>query len=230
MRHISSYRLRPPMNRCTSDFSPTSQSIKLMALMVLILAYPPTNLPGSSIVPWQLPEQKSCNRALDDSALNFALAMLRLRGRPRRGDGWYAAESRRKRHWEFKHTMTLARHRRRQATMVAGSPPSTIVEEYLSIELPLDFSESKMFTVPDNWDPPTCFISSEKTLRGKDSSDPCTKDSSDPCAAPCIIEGEPQMVTRGEEDAGRLGRDDKLPRPPSPPLLLPEQLQLIFEV
>jgi hypothetical protein len=36
--------------------------------------------------------------------------------------------------------------------------------------------------------------------------------------------------TGGEEGAGRLGKDDKLSMPPSPPLLLPEQLQLIFEV
>ena len=38
------------------------------------------------------------------------------------------------------------------------------------------------------------------------------------------------MDTGAEKDAGRLGRDEKQPRPPSPPLLLLEQLQLIFEV
>jgi hypothetical protein len=38
------------------------------------------------------------------------------------------------------------------------------------------------------------------------------------------------MDTGEVKDAGRLGRDDKQSRPPSPPLLLPEQLQLIFEV
>ena len=38
------------------------------------------------------------------------------------------------------------------------------------------------------------------------------------------------MDTEEVKDARRLGRDDKLPRPPSPPLLLSEQLQLIFEV
>jgi hypothetical protein len=36
--------------------------------------------------------------------------------------------------------------------------------------------------------------------------------------------------TGGEEGAGRLGKDDKLSTPPSPPLLLLKQLQLIFEV
>jgi hypothetical protein len=104
------------------------------------------------------------------------------------------------------------------------------VEEDLSIKLPPDFSEKKMFTVPDNWDPPTCFFSSGTTPRGRNSSDSCAKDSSDPCAETCIIEEEPWMDTGAAKDAGCPGRDDKQSRPPSPPLLLPEQLQLIFEV
>jgi hypothetical protein len=157
MRRTCSDRLRSPMRPCTSDFSPVSQSIKLMALMAIIAFYPSTCLPGSSIVPLKLPDQRGCNRALGDSALNFALAMPRVRGRPRRGAGWYTADSRRKRHRNFKRAMTLVKQRRRQAMIAASSPPGTIVEEDLSIELPPDFSESKMFTVPDNWDPPTCF-------------------------------------------------------------------------
>jgi hypothetical protein len=86
--------------------------------------------------------------------------------------------------------------------MVVGSPPGTIVEEDLSIELPSDFSEKKMFTVPDNCDPPTCLFSSETTPHGKDSSDPCARDSLDPCAMTCIIEEEPQMDTGEVKDAG----------------------------
>jgi hypothetical protein len=199
---ISSYHLRPPMQLSTSAFSPASQSIKLMALMAFIVAYPPINLLGSSIVFWQLPAQRGCYRALGDLALTFAPVMPRLRGRPRRGAGWYAAASRRKRHREFNCAVTLARQRRRQATPAAGSPPGTIVEEDLSIELPPDFSEKKMFTVPDNWDPPTCFFSSGTTPRGKNSSDPCAKDSLDPCAETCIIEEEPWMDTGAVKDAG----------------------------
>jgi hypothetical protein len=222
MRRIFSVRLRSPMRPCTSDLSPVCQSIKLMALMAITAFYPSTCLTGSSNVPLKLPEPRGCNRALGDLALNFALAMPRVRGRPRRGAGWYTADSRRKRHRNFKRAMTLAKQRRRRAITAASSPPGTVVEEDLSIELPPDFSESKMFTVPDNWDPPTCFVDSEAMPRAKDSSDPCV--------APCIIEEEPQVDTGGEEGAGRLGKDDKLSTPPSPPLLLPEQLQLIFEV
>jgi hypothetical protein len=86
--------------------------------------------------------------------------------------------------------------------MAVGSPPGTIVEEDLSIELPSDFSEKKMFTVPDNCDPPTYLFSSETTPHGKDSSDPCARDSLDPCAMTCIIEEEPQMDTGEVKDAG----------------------------
>jgi hypothetical protein len=96
------------------------------------------------------------------------------------------------------------------------------VEEDLSIELPPDFSEKKMFTVPDNWDPPTYFFSSKTTYRSKDSSDLCAKDSFNPCAETCIIEEEPWMDTGAAKDAGQLGQDDKQSRPPSPPLLLPK--------
>jgi hypothetical protein len=87
---LGSYHLHPPMQPSTSAFSSDSQSIKLMALMALIAAYPPISLLGSSIVFGQLPAQRGCYRALGDLALNFAPVMPRLRGRPRRGAGWYA--------------------------------------------------------------------------------------------------------------------------------------------
>jgi hypothetical protein len=55
-----------------------------------------------------------------------------------------------------------------------------------------------------------------------------------PRATPCIIEEEPQVDTKelqaNKEPLGRLETDDKPQTPPSPPLLHPEHLQLIFEV
>jgi hypothetical protein len=171
-----------------SDHSTISQSIKLMDLMAITVFYSSTYLTRSSNVPSKLPKQRGCNRVLGELALNFTLAMPRVRGRPRRGADWYAADSRRKRHWNFKHMMSLAKKRRHRAITAASSPPGTVVEEYLRIELPPDFSESKMFTVPDNWDPPTCFFDSEAS--------PHAKNTSDPCATPCIIEEEPQVDTK----------------------------------
>jgi hypothetical protein len=83
------------------------------------------------------------------------------------------------------------------------------VEEDLSNEFPPNFSEKKMFTFPDNWDPPTYFFSSGTTPRGKNSSNPWAKDSFDPCTETCIIEEEPWMETSAAKDAGRPGQDDK---------------------
>jgi hypothetical protein len=83
--------------------------------------------------------------------------MPRIRGRPRRGADWYAAESRRKCHQKFAQAICAARRKRRATVATALSPPGTLVEEDLSITLPADFSESRMFVVPDDWDPPTCF-------------------------------------------------------------------------
>jgi hypothetical protein len=152
--------------------------------------------------------------------------MPRVRGRPHRGSGWYAADSRRKRHWNFKCAMTLAKQRRRRAITATSSPLGTVVEEDLSIDLPPDFSERKMFTILDNWDPPTCFVDLEAP--------PYTKNTSDPCTTPCIIEEEPQVDTKAlqanKEPLGRLEKYDKSQTSPSPPLLHPEHLQLIFEV
>jgi hypothetical protein len=178
----------------------------------------------------QFPAQRGCHQAFDDLALTSVSVMPRLRGRPRRGVGWYAAASRRKRHREFQSAVTLARQRRRKAIPAAGSPPGTIVEEDMSIQLPPDFSKKKMVTFPDNWDPHTHTFSAGTTPRGRTSSDSCAKASSDPCTETCLIEEEQRMDAGAAKDAECLGRDDKQPRPPSPPLLLPEQLHLIFEV
>jgi hypothetical protein len=162
--------------------------------------------------------------------------MPRLRGRPRRGAGWYAAASRRKRHREFQTAVTLARQRRRRAIRAAVSPPGTTVVEDSSIQLPEDFSETKLVTFPDDWDPHTRSFRSGTTPRGRTSSDSCVKAPSDPGTETCIIEEEQwkdagaAKDTGAAKEAGCLGSDDKQARPPSPPLLLPEQLQLIFEV
>jgi len=79
--------------------------------MAITVFYPSICLTGSSNVPLKLPEQRGDNRALGDLALNFALAIPRVRGRPRRGAGWYTTDSRRKRYRNFKRAMTLAKQR-----------------------------------------------------------------------------------------------------------------------
>jgi hypothetical protein len=124
-------------------------------------------------------------------------------------------------------------------TTVASSPPGTRVEEDLDLDLPSDFSESKMFTVPDNWDPPTSFVVPAALSR------PTRLPGSS--AAPndeyttCMVEEDPpssyiglQASTEGPEvketnkDVKETNKEPEVPASPSPLHL--EILQLIFEV
>jgi hypothetical protein len=209
-----------------------------MALMAIIAIYRPISPRGGFIVSEQFPVQRVCHPVLGDLVFTSVSGMPRLRGRPRRGAGWYAAASRRKRHREFQAAVTLARRRRRRNILAADSPPGTIVQEDSSAQLPPDFSEMKMVTFPDDWDPLTHSFRFGITSRGRTSFDSCATAPSDPGTETCFIEEEQWKNAEEEQrkntgaatDTGCLGRDDMHARPPSPPPLLPEQLQLIFEV
>lgn len=202
-----------------------------MALMATIAIYLPLNPRGGLIVNEQLLVQRVCLPVLFDSVLTSVSGMPRLRGRPRRGAGWYAAASRRKRHREFQATVTLARRRRRRTILAADEPPGTIVQEDFSALMPPDFSEARMVTFFDDWDPLTHSFRLRTAPRGLTSLDSCAIVPSDPSTETCFIEEEQWTKTEGEQrknkepaaDTGGLGRDDITP-------LLPEQLQLIFEV
>jgi hypothetical protein len=101
--------------------------------------------------------KKSKNRCAGGIlALALTLTMPRARGRPRRGAGWYTVDSRRKRHKRFERALLLAKRKRRGEAIAISSPPRTYVKEDLSIELPPDFSERRLFIISDNWDPSTC--------------------------------------------------------------------------
>jgi len=219
------------MGPLTSDYRPASQSIKLSALMAATILYALARLTGNFNVRLNLAEQRGSNNVLSSLALILALSMPRVRGKPRRGAGWYAAESRRKRHRKFERAMIMAKYRRRQVNTVEILPPKTFVEEVPNMELPPDFSESKMFTVPDNWNPPTCIAEAEAS--------PCSRNTSGPCetideeATTCLVEEEPPTSTTESqptrEQLGHKETYDKSQTLPSTPLLHPKHLQLIFE-
>jgi len=126
--------------------------------------------------------------------------------------------------------VTLVRRRRRQVIQEVDSPPGTIVAEDSSIQLPPDFSNKKMVTFPDDWDPHARVFRPGIAPPSRTSFDSCVKASSDPSSEHCIIEEEKSLDADTAQDAEWQGNDDKQTRPPSPPLLLPEQLQLIFEL
>jgi hypothetical protein len=151
----------------------------------------------------------------------------------------------------------MAKKKRRGGATAATSPPRTYVEEDLSITLPADFSESRMFVVPDNWDPPTSF--------GHTPIAPNLGNSPEAAIAPsvtyaaCLVEEEPPDSIAGEQTQGtpsdykariaeemqperstgtqqqgtepsREGAESERNSPPSPSFLHPEHLKLIFEV
>jgi hypothetical protein len=231
-----------------------SQSIKLSALMLAAMVYVFISLIGPPIMHSNLIQQ-SKHRCAQGIAL--ALIMPRARGRPRRGAGWYAADARKKRHQRFARAMLLAKEKRRGGATTSNSLPRTYVEEDLSIALPLDFSESRLFVVPDNWDPPASFGHTTPAPNLGDSPTPTNAPSAEFEACPVeeelperIAAPQTQRTTPGykkmeaEEALSECPADMQKQRttpgqkdaeverksPPSPPFLHPEHLNLIFEV
>jgi hypothetical protein len=87
------------------------------------------------------------------------LYMPRARERPRTGVAWYEFDSCRKRKKKFERVLAMARTRR---TKKPWMPPMACVEEIVLNE-PIQVPPAHLlFTVPDNWDPPTCFVDEAK--------------------------------------------------------------------
>jgi hypothetical protein len=232
MNGTTSVGLRSLMGLCTRFHSTGRQSIKLLALMAAIIICPSSSIDRNRRVSSKLVVQRCNCGVVGVLAWFLAPAMPRLRGKPRRGAGWYAADSRRKRHRNFQRAVSVVRQRRRRANIAAGSPPITLVEEDPDLELPSDFSESKMFTVPDNWDPPTCFVAAEALPRFTGAPGPCATQSGEHDT--CVVEEEPPNspieLKTDTQVLGQRETKNEPQTPPSPPLLHPEHLQLIFEI
>ena len=97
-----------------------SKSIKLSALMLAAMGYVFISLSGPPIMHSNLLQQgKHCCA----KGFTLALTMARARGRPRRGAGWYAVDTRRKRHERFARAMLLDKEKCRRGTTTANSPP-----------------------------------------------------------------------------------------------------------
>ena len=66
----------------------------------------------------------------------------------------------------------MARRKRRRETIATNSPPKTYVEEIPTMELPPDFSKSRMFTALDNWNPPVFIEEAEPSPRSRETYGP----------------------------------------------------------
>jgi hypothetical protein len=130
------------MGPLTHENRLTNQSIKLSILMDAAIVYAIIRLIGTHRLYSQLTEP-SRNRSVGDIlALVLILTMPRARGRPYRGAGWYAADSRRKRHKLFERALVLAKRKKCRETTTTNSPSITYVKEILTMELPPDCAKS----------------------------------------------------------------------------------------
>ena len=189
------------------------QSIKLSALMFFsALGYVFYSRAGYGYVYdfyASLPQPAHHCRA---GGFTFAFTMPRIRGQPRWGVGWYAAESQRKRPQKFTRAIRVARKKCRASATATPSPPRTYVEEDLSIMLLVDFSESQMFVFSDNWDPPTCFGHSPIDLTSGNLPQPSTA-LSETYAASLVEEETPPCWFLWKSDVcfpGQLGSSNVL--------------------
>jgi hypothetical protein len=87
--------------------------------------------------------------------------MPRARGKPRRGVAWYTVESRRQRQKKFEQALAMASFRRRRKPR---TPPMAYVEEITLEDAMQSYPKLPLFTVPDNWNPPTNFGIDDKLL------------------------------------------------------------------
>jgi hypothetical protein len=75
---------------------------------------------------------------------------------------WYAFDSQRKQQKKFEKVLAIACTWRTRKPGITGMPAMEYVEEIVLDEPIQDYRENLLFTVPDNWDPPTCFGNDSK--------------------------------------------------------------------
>ena len=133
-------------------------------------------------------------------------SMPRLRGTPRRGAAWYAAKSRRKRKQQFEAALALATRRRKERAR--SLPMAYVVEEIPEGGIPESIPEHLIFTVPENWHPPSDFNLSRWPFHSRANTEPPAR-SPEELPPPCHIEEEThpeetKEVPKGHEDEKEL--------------------------
>jgi hypothetical protein len=125
--------------------------------------------------------------------------MPRARGKPRRGAAWYTAESRRQRQKKFEQALALASSRRHRKSGKPRMPPMAYVEEITLDEAMQSYLKLPLFTVPDNWNPPTDFGTDDKILpSGKPLGSSATRPAEE--FTTCYVEEETLSCAKGKND------------------------------
>jgi hypothetical protein len=123
--------------------------------------------------------------------------MPRARGKPRRGAAWYTAESRRQRQKKFEQALAMASIRRRKKPR---TPPMAYVEEITLEDAMQSYPKLPLFTVPDNWNPPTDFGSDDKPPPAGNPLGP-RANSPEEHFTTCYVEEETPSRTQGNRDS-----------------------------
>jgi hypothetical protein len=161
-------------------------------------------------------------------SLTLLVIMPRLRGRPRRGTGWRAPETRRQRHQRFVRAFHVAKQNRRGGATTA---PATHEEEGLAMAHHDVSPEDRKPVAPlPSLEIPAIVLSQ--------ATPPQQVITSSDFYAPCVIEEElPDLTTREHEHGQATDCTSRAPamqheeaEPPPLSLLHPDHLQLIFDL
>jgi hypothetical protein len=123
--------------------------------------------------------------------------MPRARGKPRRGAAWYIAESRRQRQKKFEQALAMVSFQRHRKPR---TPSMAYVEEITLEDTMQIYPNLPLFTVLDNWNPPTDFGTDDKLppsskLLGSSANSPAENFTT------CYVEEETLSCTKGSKDS-----------------------------
>jgi hypothetical protein len=156
------------------------------------------------------------------AALSLCITMPRIRGTPRRGAAWHAAQSRRKRKADFEKALAVATRRRRMRGMA-------IVEEVIPDEGMESPPAHTLFMVPENWNPRSHFgLDSTPGMASGTSNhgDNSKEEPYPPCYVEEEVPPEPTEAETGDKEHGATA-DTSQAQPPS---VDGGYLNLIFDV
>ena len=143
-------RAQGPFSQCTDQggFMRNLRAGVIAAVMTVELVIRTVHPCG-----WLLREALNCRLSAVATPTPFCILgtqpdMPRIRGRPRRGAAWYAAESRRKRKAIFERALAIASRRRK---LKLRAPPPVVVEEVIPPDGPPNPPELFSSAIPKNW-------------------------------------------------------------------------------
>jgi hypothetical protein len=123
--------------------------------------------------------------------------MPRIRGRPRRGAAWYAAESRRKQKKNFERALAIATRRRK---LKLRTPPRVFIEEVIPPNGPPSPPGHNLLTILENWNSRVSYGSPGPHQPVSEGPNPSTVIKERPYTPCYVVEEIPAEATEATED------------------------------